>query len=209
MVAVRGFYTEKRRGVASGDGGPNATIRTSSFPSLNAGGDTAARWRHRNWLVRMGGGERRGFVMVRARAGFGAGGQGFVGGVLAAFLVVLGHLIFEEIEHKEEDEADGTEGPDQTPGERTAGVREAEITGAALILGRIKILDRTAELFQDGAAPTFPILTLEEDHEIIAADVADKVDVRVAVLAQDRSGQLNHVIAFTVPVDIVKRLKVI
>src|SRR5690606_30655079 len=65
------------------------------------------------------------------------------------------------------------------------------------------------ELLHDALAARLPIRTLEHDDEIVAADMAEKIQPRVDLLCQQRADELNDVIAAPEAIGIVEWLEVV
>ena len=58
-------------------------------------------------------------------------------------------------------------------------------------------------------APFFPIAALEKDDEVVAADVATKIQKSIKVLTECASQRLDHIISPAIAEDIVEWLEII
>jgi hypothetical protein len=85
----------------------------------------------------------------------------------------------------------------------------ADVAAALAVFDAVEVLHVLLELGQHRLAALLPILALEQDHEIVAADVADEIAVAVAMVAEDLAGQLDDVVAAPVAVDVVEWLEMI
>src|SRR3569833_949026 len=85
----------------------------------------------------------------------------------------------------------------------------ADVAAALAVRLAVMRADGQLEGIENGLTARLPIFALKQNDEIVAANVADKVAVEVAMPDQYMSSHLDDVIPTSIAVDVVKRLEVI
>src|SRR3569833_3353436 len=85
----------------------------------------------------------------------------------------------------------------------------ADVAAALAVRLAVMRADGQLEGIENGLTARLPIFAFKQNDEIVAANVADKVAVEVAMPDQYMSSHLDDVIPTTIAVDVVKRLEVI
>jgi len=106
--------------------------------------------------------------------------------------------------------------PDRTQGQAHQRIEDLlSLPVLAVIAAKISIFRSKVgghgliECKQNGLTTRFPVIALEEDNEIVSADVPDKIQVRIAMLNQNTAQKLNGIVSFAIAVDIVERLEMV
>jgi hypothetical protein len=77
------------------------------------------------------------------------------------------------------------------------------------VLGREEAAHLGVEVLADALQALGPVLRTQHHHEVVAADMADEVQLRVGRLGQHAGGELDDVVADAVAVDVVEGLEVV
>src|SRR3569832_1890648 len=83
----------------------------------------------------------------------------------------------------------------------------ADVAAALAVRLAVMRADGQLEGIENGLTARLPIFALKQNDEIVAANVADKVAVEVAMPDQYMSSHLDDVIPTTIAVDVDKRLE--
>src|SRR5262245_11842987 len=101
----------------------------------------------------------------------------------------------------------GRDYADRQTEDREAALAAAAVLGDELAPGAGLRIEQRGDLAgksgEDRPTACLPVLALQHDDEVVAADVADEVDARIAVLGEHARRQLDRLVAALVAEDIV------